>query len=214
MRSLLLLSALILIGAPAAAQIQRPAPAFERAVTPWLGVTSFGTRQVDGTREASYRGSLTAGFRAELPLTRRVGLLGNVSVSPLAKQRTDNPFGTELHEKVTIVRADAALGFWFIPRAPVFFFAGGGILAADKPAFPNFDESVIEPRGLIGVGYDRPSSGHWNFRVAATAFLTKAAEPDPTSWTAAGPVPNLRIESTAFDWAIELGGRYTFRRGS
>jgi hypothetical protein len=214
MRTLLLVPVLLLFAAPAAAQIQRAAPAFELSLGPWIGVTSFGTRQTGLGRDASYRGSFTAGVRGELPLTQRVGLLGNVSLSPFAKQRTETEFSTELHEQVTVFRADAALGFRFIPRAPVFFFAGGGVLAASKPAFPDFDESVIEPRGLFGLGYDRTTSGSWNFRVAATGFITKPAEPDATSWSGSNQAPALSIKSTTFDWVLEFGARYRFRRGS
>jgi hypothetical protein len=208
------LLALLFCAASASAQIPRTAPAFVPALSPWIGVTSFGSRQEFGSTDASYRGSLTVGVRGDLPLTRRLGLLGNVSVSPMAKQRTEDPFGTQLHEQVTVVRADAALGFRLIPRAPVFFFGGGGILAATRPAFPDFDDSVIEPRALFGVGYDRPSTGRWNFRIVATGFITMPADVEPLSWVGAGGVPDVRTKSTAFDWALELGGRYTFRRGS
>jgi hypothetical protein len=213
MRLLLLLAVLALSAQVAPAQIARTAPAFVPALSPWIGVTSFGARQAFASRDASYRGSLTVGVRGDLPLTRRLGLLGNVSLSPLAKQRTEDPFGTQLHEGVTIVRADAALGWRFIPRAPVFFFGGGGILAATKPAFPQFDESVVEPRGLFGLGYDRASAGRLNFRVVATGFITAPADPDPGSYVGSGEVPVLVIKSTTFDWALEVGARYTFSRG-
>ncbi|HSJ65921.1 MAG TPA: hypothetical protein VK922_18710 [Gemmatimonadaceae bacterium] len=213
MRPLLLLTVLALSAPVAPAQIARTAPAFVPALSPWIGVTSFGNRQSFASREASYRGSLTIGVRGDLPLTRRLGLLGTVSLSPLAKQRTEDPFGTQLHDDVTIVRADAALGWRFIPRAPVFFFGGGGILAATNPAFPQFDESVVEPRGLFGLGYDRASTGRLNFRVVATGFITAPADPDPGSYVGAGEVPVLVTKSTTFDWALELGARYTFSRG-
>ena len=214
MRRSLLVPMLLVCAAPSAAQIARTAPAFPPALSPFIGVTSFGDRQALGSREASYRGSFTVGVRGDLPLTQRVGLLGNVSLSPFAKQRTDDPFGRSLHDRVTVMRADAALGWRFIPRAPVFFYAGGGILAATRPAFPEFDESVIEPRGLFGLGYDRAANGRWNFRVSATGFISKPAEPDPGSWIGPGEVPVLRVKSTTFDWALEIGARYTFRRGS
>lgn len=213
MRLPLLLSALGVSAATAAAQIPRTASAFVPAISPWVGVTSFGARQALGTREASYRGSITVGVRGDLPLTRRVGLLANVAVSPFARQRTEDDVGADLHERVTVLRADAALGWRFIPRAPVFFFGGGGILAATKPAYPDFDDAVIEPRVLFGLGYDRQSSGPWNFRVAATGFFTSPAEPEPLSWVGGGGVPPVQTESTAFDWALELGARYSFRRG-
>ena len=130
MRRSLLVPMLLVCAAPSAAQIARTAPAFPPALSPFIGVTSFGDRQALGSRKASYRGSFTVGVRGYLPLTQRVGLLGTVSLSPLAKQRTDDPFGRSLHDRVTVMRADAALGWRFIPRAPVFFYAGGGILAA------------------------------------------------------------------------------------
>jgi hypothetical protein len=157
---------------------------------------------------------LSVGARGELPLTQRVGLMANVGLSPLSRQRTENPVVTELHERVLIFRADAALAWRFIPRAPVFFFGGGGVLAADKPAYPDFDQSVIEPRALFGLGYDRVSGGRWNFRLAVTGFITMPAEPDAENWSGASAAPSVTAESTAFDWAVELGARYRLRGGS
>jgi hypothetical protein len=140
--------------------------------------------------------------------------MASVALSPFSRQRTENPVVTELHERVLIFRADAALAWRFIPRAPVFFFGGGGILAASKPAYPDFDESVMEPRALFGLGYDRPAAGRWNFRVAATGFITMPAEPDAANWSGGGAAPSVTAESTVFDWAVELGARYRLRGGS
>jgi hypothetical protein len=207
----------VLLGAaavPAAAQIQRSAPAFPAAVSPWIGVMGYGTRQSAGGFDASYRGSITVGLRAEVPLTQRVGVLGNASISPFAKQRLEGPASTELRGDVSIARADLALGWRFIPRAPVFFYGGGGLIRASRPAWPDFDESVIEPRALVGLGYDKPAAGRWNFRVTGTAFFAKPADVDPLAWSGSGPVPPVRAKATAFDWAIELGARYRLRRGS
>jgi len=214
MRPILLLVLLGAVSAPAAGQIQRAAPAFEAAISPWFGITSFGQRQTSGNLEAGYRGSLSLGLRGELPLTQRIGVLASVAVAPIAKQRVENPVSTELRERVTVLRADLALGWRFIPRAPVFFFAGGGVMRASLPAFPDFDHSVTEPRGLFGLGYDRPAAGRLNFRVTATGFLTQAADVDPNFWTASTPPPDVASESTVFDWTVELGVRYRFRRGS
>ena len=140
--------------------------------------------------------------------------MGNVALSPLSRQRTENSVVTELHDRVLILRADAALAWRFIPRAPVFFFGGGGILAASKPAYPNFDESVTEPRALFGLGYDRPAAGRWNFRIVATGFITMPAEPDAANWSGADSPPSITAESTVFDWTVELGARYRLRGGS
>lgn len=214
MRLLLVPALFGIFSVPSAAQIQRAAPAFEAAISPWFGITSFGTRQTLASTEASYRSSVTVGLRGEVPLMQRVGLLGNVAISPLAKQRLENPVTTELRDRVTILRADLALGWRFIPRAPVFFFAGGGVMRASRPAFPDFDESVVEPRALFGLGYDKPAAGRWNFRVTATGFLAQPADTDPGAWSAGGAVPPVESESSAFDWAVELGARYRFRRGS
>ena len=214
MRTLLLTIFCAAITADATAQIQTALPAFEPSISPWFGVTSFGTRQTNGDFDASYRGSITIGMRGEIPLTQRVGLLGNVAISPAAKQRFEGPVATELRDNVTILRADLALGWRFIPRAPVFFFGGGGILRATRPAYPDFNQSVTEPRGLFGFGYDRPASGRWNFRLTATGFVTKAAEPDPNTWQAAGTPPDVEVKSAAFDWTVEVGARYRFNRGS
>lgn len=214
MRSLLLLVLLAAVSVPAAGQVQSSAAAFEAAVIPWFGITSFGQRQTAGNLEASYRGSLSLGLRGEVPLTRRLGLLGGVAISPIAKQRVENPVSTELRERVTVLRADLALGWRFIPRAPVFLFAGGGVMRASLPAFPDFDQTMTEPRGLFGLGYDRPSVGRWNFRVTATGFLTQPADVDASAWTAGTSPPDVTSESLVFDWSVEFGARYRFRRGS
>lgn len=214
MRPFLLLVFLGAVSARAAGQIQRAAPAFEAAISPWFGITSFGQRQTSGSLEASYRGSLSLGLRGEMPLTQRLGLLANVAVSPIAKQRVENPVSTELREGVTVLRADLALGWRFVPRAPVFFYAGGGVMRASLPAFPDFDHTVTEPRGLFGLGYDRPAAGRWNFRVTATGFVTQPADVDPSAWTAGTSPPDVTSESMAFDWSVEFGARYRFRRGS
>lgn len=140
--------------------------------------------------------------------------MANVGLSPLSRQKTETSVVTELRERVLIVWADAALAWRFIPRAPVFFFGGGGILAANKPAYPEFDESVMEPRALFGLGYDRPAAGRWNFRVAATGFITMPAEPDAANWSGVTEPPPITAESTVFDWAVELGARYRLRGGS
>lgn len=203
---------MLLAAMTTAAPAQRSARAFEPALTPWFGIGSYGNRQSTSTQSAAYRSSITVGVRGDLPLTNRLGLLGNVGLSPFAKQRTETTVGASLHERVTLYRADLALAFRFIPQAPVFFFAGGGVLGGSKPAMPDFDESVVEPRGLLGIGYDQPSSGRWNFRVAATGFFTSASEPDPLNWSAGGTAPDVTAKSGVFDWAIELGARYRFRR--
>lgn len=214
MRTLLLTALCAAVAVDAAAQIQTTPRAFEPSISPWIGIASFGTRQTANDFEASYRGSVTIGVRGELPLTRRVGLLGNVSLSPVAKQRYEGPVTTELRDNVVIMRGDLALGWRFIPRAPVFFFAGGGIIRATRPAFPDFDQAVTEPRGLFGFGYDRPAQGRWNFRLTATGFVSKPAEPDPLAWDAPGTPPNVATKSTVFDWSVEIGARYRFNRGS
>jgi hypothetical protein len=214
MRPFLLCLLLSLAAPTLSAQLRQSDPAFAPALSPWVGIASFGTRQAAGNTSASYRGSFSLGARGELPLTQRVGLMANVGLSPFSRQRTENPVVTELHEKVLIFRADAALAWRFIPRAPVFFFGGGGVLAASKPAFPDFDESILEPRALFGLGYDRPSGGRWNFRLSATGFITMPAEPDAANWSGASAPPAVTAESTVFDWAVELGARYRLRGGS
>ena len=214
MRPLLLLPLFAAATASSAAQTRQAAPAFEMAISPWVGITSFGRRQSAGNVEATYRSSVTLGVRGEIPLMDRVGLLANLGVSPVAKQRVDNPVSTELRERVTVLQADLALAWRFVPRAPVFFYAGGGVMRSSLPAFPDFDETAVEPRGLFGLGFDRVGEGPWNFRLTATGFLVKPAEPDPANWTGSGVAPTVEAESTAFDWAIELGARYRIRRGS
>lgn len=217
MRALLLLFGCAVAAAPASAaaqaRVRDPVPAFPAAISAMIGVTSFGDRQVLGGSTASYRSSLSFGVRGDLPLTRRLGLLGAVGVAPIATQRLDTESGTDLDKRVTSLRAEAALGWRFIPRAPVFFFGGGGIAYASSPAYPEFDESVVEPRALFGVGYDRQSAGPWNFRIVATGFVTSPATPDPLTWSGGGGPPPVQAKSSTFDYAIEVGGRYRLRLG-
>lgn len=208
MRPFLLLVLVGAVSAPAAGQIQRAAPAFQAAVSPWFGITSFATRHSSYELQAKYRASLTFGVRGELPLTRRVGVLGSLAVSPLSKQRVENPVTKSLHDGVIIIRADVALGWRFVPRAPVFFFGGGGIMRASLPAYPGFDQSVTEPRGVFGLGYDHPSSGRWRFRVTAAAYGSRPEDPDPAAWAEPGPIHAVETKSMVFDWGLEIGGRY------
>lgn len=214
MRFFLLAALSAVISVPAAAQIQRGLPAFQPSIAPFVGVTSFGIRQTNATVETSYRGSITIGAQGQIPLTQRVGLLGTVAISPIAKQRVETTVTTDLRDNVVILRGDLALGWRFIPRAPVYFFGGGGIIRASKPAFPEFEHSVTEPRGLFGFGYDRASERAWNFRFVATGFVTKAADVDAATWQGAGAPPPVEAKSAVFDWSVEIGARYRFNRGS
>src|SRR5687768_11403110 len=81
------------VGASAQERVAPPATAFPPAITTSLGFAAFAPRYeepVSGT-EYSFGSSLALTARADYPLTRRVGLSGELLVAPLAKQRIEDP---------------------------------------------------------------------------------------------------------------------------
>src|SRR5919199_2061877 len=90
----------ITLAAPAArAQITPARRAFEWAVTPWFGVSGFGTRYATPSLGARYRSSLAVGLRGDLPLTRRLGILANVEAAPFARQKTNTAAGAAVSDE-------------------------------------------------------------------------------------------------------------------
>jgi hypothetical protein len=205
MRPLLLASAAVAaLAARAGAQFGDAGRAFESAVTPWIGPMSFGNRLQFNFIEARYRSSIAAGARAELPLTRRLGAMANVGVAPFSRQQTEDPNSRQVFRANTIVyRADAGLSWRFKPRAPIFFYAGGGVTGASRYAMPADDlaGSVIEPQAAFALGYDAGQRGRWNFRVVYAGYVVF-----PTSTAS-----EIKAKGAAYDWAVQLGARYSFR---
>lgn len=211
MRSILCISLLsAAIAASAGAQAVEAGRAFEPSVTPWVGVSSFGDRIRTQNAVSAYRNSPTVGLRAEFPLTRRIGLLGGFSVAPLSKQAEENVATRAFFDDVVIYRAEAGLGWRFKPAAPVFFYGGGGLFGATKYALRDTEGSPLDPMAAVGLGYDRAASGPWSFRVMYTSYLVFPSAPDPPP-DSPSTVPEAK--SSAHDWSLQFGGRYTFGRG-
>lgn len=200
---------LLSLAVQARTQLAPELRSFEPSITPWIGSTFYDKRLSAPNRKAGYRNSPTVGLRADFPITRRIGLIGGVSVSPMSKQLEESSFGSSFVENVTAYRAEAGLGWRFKPTAPVFFYGGGGVFGATKYALPGTSGSVLEPMAAFGLGYDRASKGRWSFRAALTTYLVFPSAPDPPSDS-----PDLKIEaaSVAQDWALQIGGRYMLSR--
>ena len=204
MRALLPALAAVVLGAHAAeAQAERARRAFEPSVSLTFSPKLFGTRlEGPGGDEFSYKSSVGLSLWGELPVTRRTGLLAAVTASPFSKQRVDGGAGNVVVDQtVVLVSADVGVGARFKPAAPVFFFLGGGVVSASRYAAPQADGGSVEPQGTVAVGYDARRRGPWNFRALYTGHVVKPADPE---------APDISPSSTAFDWTIQLGGRYTF----
>jgi hypothetical protein len=186
--------------------------AFERAITLWVGVAGFGERLSSLVAEARYKGSVVAGAQLDLPLTRRVGLLAAGSVAPFSGQRTQSAISSQTEGNALVYRADAGLGWRFKPAVPVFFFGGGGVVGASKPAYPGFGGSTLEPEAAVAVGYDRAGSGRWNFRAVYASYFVFPSAPSANDWTGGGTAPEARPKSVSYDWTFQLGARRSFGR--
>src|SRR5688500_17993042 len=81
------------VSIPAQERVRPPATAFPPAITTSLGFAAFAPRDEDpvsGT-EYSFGSSLSLTARGDYPLTRGLGLSGELMVAPLAKQRIEHP---------------------------------------------------------------------------------------------------------------------------
>ena len=203
MRAILPALAAVALGAtPAEAQAERARRAFEPALSLTLSANQFGTRLEGPSAEYRYKNSAGLGVWGELPITRRTGLLATANVAPLSKQRAEGANdNVAVYGSVLAYGADAGIGARLKPSAPVFFFLGGGVVAASKIADPNDDGSVFEPRGTVAVGYDARRRGPWNLRALYAGHLVVPGE---------GNLPDTSAASTAYDWSVQVGGRYTF----
>lgn len=193
---------------PARAQFGTARRAFEWAVTPWIGASGFGTRYTTPGFGTRYSSSLAGGLRGDLPLTRRLGILANVEVAPFARQKTSDESGSAvLTARTYLWRGDVGIGWRFKPVAPVFFYAGGGVVGASRPSYPGFIGSVLDPQAAVGVGLDRPSTGRVNFRAAYTAYFVFPRDLTATDWAGSAPAPHPSAKSGAYDWALQFGLR-------
>ena len=163
---------------------------------------AFGDRYADGNARYRYSSSLALGVGGDWPLTRRSGLLLDVTVAPLADQSQEIGSERFLGTRAFAWRTTLNLGWRFKPAAPVYFAAGGGVFGATKPAEPNTSGSVMEPEGTFTVGYDGKRLGNWNVRGAYVGHLVKASVPDGSASTATA-------ESISYDWVLQVGLRYS-----
>ncbi|MGI8497354.1 MAG: hypothetical protein ACR2OG_07220 [Gemmatimonadaceae bacterium] len=195
--------------APLSGQLLESRRAFEPAVSLWIGPTIFGPRVSVGGQDYSYSSSVSLGMRAERSITRRAGIMGDVSVAPLSKISQRSAISRSDSSRALVFRADAALGWRFKPRAPVFFFAGGGIVGASRRAGPA-GGSATDPEVTYGLGYDGSSggAGGWNFRAGYQGHVVFPGKPPAAAAESAQPV----ARSSTHDFSIQLGARYTFSR--
>ncbi|MDQ6887607.1 MAG: outer membrane beta-barrel protein [Gemmatimonadota bacterium] len=210
MRSLRLSVAtlLVLVGtSSASAQLLESHRAFEPSASLWIGPTVFGPRVSVGGQDYSYSSSVSLGARAERSVTRRVGLLGDVSISPLSKISQRSSISRSDSSTAVVYRANAALGWRFKPSAPVFFFAGGGMVGANRRAGPTGGSST-DPEVTYGLGYDGGTQNRWSFRAVYQGYVVFPSAPPATADGSARAV----ARSTTHDFSIQLGARYSFSR--
>ncbi len=198
------ITAALVFAVSAFGQSSSPLRAFELSITPWIGISGFGTRFTSSTQSTRYKSSLSGGARADMPLTRRLGILANVGISPFAQLHVESPFGSGLEEKATVYRGDVGVGWRFKPQAPIFFYLGGGVVGASRAAFPGVSKSILDPTAAFSIGYDGRRESSFNVRAVFSNYL---AFPSDNSDTPAG----VRAESTAYDWSLQLGARYSPR---
>jgi hypothetical protein len=199
---LAVIAALTLASTVTSAQSALPLLAFSRSAGFNLGLSTFGVRSTNSAGgKFSYKGSVVIGGRFDQPLSRRTGLLIGLGLAPLSQQRGKGGGTVVLSEKLMVAIADAAIGFRFKPIAPIFFSGGGGITYATLPPANPASGSVSEPHILFAVGYDAPSSTRWNVRTVFTNRFVMVGDDNELSTTS---------ESMAYDWTLEIGGRYRF----
>ena len=197
--------AILIVGAAAAllardgrAQQPRPVRAFEHAVTTSIGVRNFGGRAKTVEGKATYTGSAEVGVRGDFPLTRRTAFMLDLSIAPFAKQEATTLTSAVVREKVLAGTLTGALAARFKPRAPVFFYAGIAAMYFSKRPVPGIEGSSTEPAVAFGVGYDAVQRGPWNLRAVFSNYVLKPADPGG----------GITVESTAYDWAFQVGARY------
>ena len=210
MRPSLSAAALALLAAITSASAQErvppPATAFAPSITTSLGFAAFAPRYeapVSRT-EYSFGSSLAITARGDYPLSRRLGVSGELMVAPLAKQRLENPeFGRTVADNITVFGFHAGLAGRLKPAAPVFFQLGGGLTMATKHAYPDADGSAMEPHAGLTVGYDGGAFGRANIRVTYSARLAFVDAPDNLPDAA-----TVEEKSSALDHVVQVGLRF------
>ena len=197
-------------GAQLAAQ---PTRAFPLAVSPWVGINSFGHRwTVNSLEKASLGGSVGVGARLDAPLTRRIGVLLNTELAPRSAQVTRGEATQQSFAHTVAYRADLALGWRFKPSAPVFFAFGGGVVGSSKGPYPGFNKSSMAPEASATIGYDRGQgtvgASRWGFRFAFANYFVFPNPPGANDFVLPESAPSVKARSVAHDWTVQLGARY------
>ena len=190
------------VSAQAQARVAPPATAFPAAITTSVGFIAFAPRYDQATTGADYSfgSSLALGLRGDYPLTRRLGLLAEVMVAPLAKQRSEHPeLGRTVYDKIIVYGFHAGIGGRLKPGAPVFFQLGGGLTSASKHAFPEAEGTPMEPHAGFTIGYDASVFGRSNIRLTYSGRFASPDAPDEES---------IESKSMVFDHVVQVGLRY------
>lgn len=178
--------------------------AFEPAVTPFIAGTGFGARVRSTTSTVAdydYNNGVAIGALVERPWTRRTAVMGLVSATPLTHvTRTFNEAVSD-RARVVVFGLDAGVAGRLKPSAAVFGYVGGGATVGTKPPSEDLSGLHAEPRATVGVGYDAMRRERTGFRVAYFGHYVFTRSPGADYAT---------VGSSAMDWTLVLGGRYTF----
>ena len=141
------------------------------------------------------------GIRLQVPLSRRAGLRGGLSVAgPKPKVETVDGSIVRLdRSRVAQVRGELLLLFRVKRRAPVFFGVGGAFTRYQPGLAPDQDNST-DVGGVVAVGYDAPLTPPLGVRIEWTAYLMV---PSSTGWPA-----EYEAKSFAFDHQLSVGLTY------
>ncbi len=210
MRPSLSVGALAMLAAATSASAQErvppPATAFAPSITTSLGFAAFAPRYEAPVSRTEYGfgSSLAVTARGDYPLSRRLGMSGELMVAPLAKQRVEHPeFGRTVADDVILFGFHAGLAGRLKPAAPVFFQVGGGLTMATKHAFPDAEGSAMEPHAGLTVGYDGGVFGRANIRVTYSARFAFVDVPEDLPDAA-----SVEKKSSALDHVVQVGLRF------
>jgi hypothetical protein len=184
-----------------------PAQMTSTSLSLGVGFMTFGTRLERPDASFEYANSVAFDLRFEKSLTRRIGVMAAGFAAPFSGQRaTIGDVG--VFDDVSVFGGELALSFRFKPAAPIYFFGGGIFKHFSDYSDPRETGGANnEPGGVLGVGYDRRSSGRVNFRVQLAVHLMKPA--DGKQWQGEQGVidsPNT-AKSLTQDWTFGIALR-------
>jgi hypothetical protein len=197
-----------LMVAATALPAQRPVPqrrGFEPSVTLMLDRRYFGGRlESHGTGTATYDAPFGFGVLGQWPLSRRSGVEVELVYHPDTRQRIREDFEERLSgSSIKHIAVRAALDWRLKPFVPVYFFGGGGVAQATRPAGQGLRGTMTEPELSFGFGVDPRSHERIGFRFRYAGFIVFPAAPDAPGVTARGPT---------YDWTWQAGLRVPFNR--